>query len=301
MNMKLTFLASSLALASFASAASYIGCTSTYNVNFNDETSYKGTAGIQTADCPAYCVDFAYSYSNEGQSGTCICSNLSPVENTYLDAVDSTGTCPNNPSLPNGSTFTVNKINTDFTFAGCSINAVPTNPVISVSPDINTCFVTCAPYPFFTANPRPATNDFECVCTTAYDSTGTNDNCGPDTLFGFQHVPQASGIAKRRLRARLNLAKEEEAKLLCPRGTTACVVPSSEDAYECVDTRSELESCGGCLYGTFGDNANNATVGVDCSTLPGAAMGASTCLLGSCNVFACQAGHNLVDRACVKA
>ncbi|KAL7423890.1 hypothetical protein Q5752_001475 [Cryptotrichosporon argae] len=60
---------------------------------------------------------------------------------------------------------------------------------------------------------------------------------------------------------------------------------------------AELASCGGYMGVTIG-NAN-ATQGVDCSTLPGVALGASTCTLGQCQVFSCEPGFTLVGDACV--
>ena len=55
---------------------------------------------------------------------------------------------------------------------------------------------------------------------------------------------------------------------------TKCPIPGLEDTFECVDTQSNVESCGGCA------NAK----GVDCTAIKGA--GAVACRAGSC-VISC--------------
>ncbi|KAL7409810.1 hypothetical protein BDY24DRAFT_401839 [Mrakia frigida] len=55
---------------------------------------------------------------------------------------------------------------------------------------------------------------------------------------------------------------------------------------------SELESCGGCR--------SNGT-GVDCSSLAGVKMGASTCTEGLCVVYACKPGWQLKFDRCFRA
>ncbi|KAL7422945.1 hypothetical protein Q5752_002243 [Cryptotrichosporon argae] len=60
---------------------------------------------------------------------------------------------------------------------------------------------------------------------------------------------------------------------------------------QCIDTRYELEACGGCTAGTWIDAA--APVGVDCTVLTGVASGAVTCISGQCIAFARQTGYTL--------
>ena len=55
---------------------------------------------------------------------------------------------------------------------------------------------------------------------------------------------------------------------------TECPIPGLEGSSECVDTQSNIESCGGCT------NAG----GVDCTAIKG--IGAVACRAGSC-VISC--------------
>ena len=55
---------------------------------------------------------------------------------------------------------------------------------------------------------------------------------------------------------------------------TECPIPGLEHSVECIDTQSNIESCGGCT------NAG----GVDCTAIKG--IGAVACRTGSC-VISC--------------
>ncbi|GAA5873264.1 hypothetical protein JCM16303_001072 [Sporobolomyces ruberrimus] len=72
--------------------------------------------------------------------------------------------------------------------------------------------------------------------------------------------------------------------LLCPLGETACPIFPRMGTYECVDTSSELENCGGCASRSLGE---------DCTLLKGA-LGLA-CQSGKCNVFTCQPGYKFVE------
>ncbi|BGP45331.1 hypothetical protein JCM10450v2_001149 [Rhodotorula kratochvilovae] len=67
-----------------------------------------------------------------------------------------------------------------------------------------------------------------------------------------------------------------DSRLLCPVGETACPI------YECLDTRVELESCGGC---------SSKGAGEDCTSIKGAQ--GVTCESGACHVYTCQPGWAL--------
>ncbi|KAK7039422.1 insulin-like growth factor binding protein, partial [Favolaschia claudopus] len=75
----------------------------------------------------------------------------------------------------------------------------------------------------------------------------------------------------------------------CPRGLTPCAVPGrSFRSWECVDTRNDLESCGGCSF----SGLNKAeTTGQDCTALPGVAD--VSCLHGRCTVMKCMPGYDI--------
>ncbi|POY75869.1 hypothetical protein BMF94_0951 [Rhodotorula taiwanensis] len=80
--------------------------------------------------------------------------------------------------------------------------------------------------------------------------------------------------ASQRARTRRQIAS------LCPASYTACSL-SDGAAFECLDTETNLEQCGGC--------ANSD--GVDCTGLAGVA--AVGCVGGRCEAWACEAGFFL--------
>jgi len=70
---------------------------------------------------------------------------------------------------------------------------------------------------------------------------------------------------------------------VCPSRLQACPVSSEPGAYqECVDTATELESCGGCT--TLGKGQN-------CNKIEGAWNVA--CEQGTCKVYTCEGGYKL--------
>ncbi|TNY18163.1 protein priA [Rhodotorula diobovata] len=73
-----------------------------------------------------------------------------------------------------------------------------------------------------------------------------------------------------------------DSRLLCPVGETACPIFPRMGTYECLDTRVELESCGGCTSKGFGE---------DCTAIRGAQ--GVTCESGACHVYTCQPGFAL--------
>ncbi|GAA5898559.1 hypothetical protein JCM8208_004697 [Rhodotorula glutinis] len=73
-----------------------------------------------------------------------------------------------------------------------------------------------------------------------------------------------------------------DSRLLCPVGEQACPIFPRMGTYECLDTRSELESCGGCTSKGHGE---------DCTAIRGAQ--GVTCESGACHVYTCQVGWAL--------
>ncbi|KZT30388.1 hypothetical protein NEOLEDRAFT_4783 [Neolentinus lepideus HHB14362 ss-1] len=95
--------------------------------------------------------------------------------------------------------------------------------------------------------------------------------CSPNT-------PQPSGRHKRAV---------HKSRTLCPAGLEACPVSglrgmNASMDYECLDTTSELESCGGCA---------STGKGQDCTAIEG--VWNVGCNKGSCVVYSCAAGYKL--------
>ncbi|KAI0692952.1 hypothetical protein BC835DRAFT_1097761 [Cytidiella melzeri] len=119
--------------------------------------------------------------------------------------------------------------------------------------------------------PSPPLFPTECICPLPF--TVCNGVCGV-----FKACP--SGKPKKR-----ELDAQEQ-RSLCPAGLAACGVYgfNSPDAWECVDTKADLESCGGCTVG-FG---RNPALGIDCTAIPGVLD--VSCKAGLCAVQRCQPG-----------
>jgi hypothetical protein len=76
----------------------------------------------------------------------------------------------------------------------------------------------------------------------------------------------------------------------CPVGMTACGIwGRSARTWECIDTMTDLESCGGCIIPLANDLSQPE--GVDCTALPG--VSDVSCIRGGCVVHRCTAGYDL--------
>ncbi|WVW82124.1 hypothetical protein I302_104129 [Kwoniella bestiolae CBS 10118] len=119
--------------------------------------------------------------------------------------------------------------------------------------------------------------------------------------------------AQKRAKKVEPLKKKDYSSFLCPGGSVACPIPTSEDittesvtklesslnsladwfkvGFECVELDTELNSCGGCLA---------LGAGQDCSLIANAR--ATGCESGSCAVYSCYDGYVVSpDRqTCVK-
>jgi len=166
------------------------------------------------------------------------------------------------------------------------------NKCISITGDLNNCgFVgnRC----FAPTNGLAQCQNSLCkfTCNTGYVASGAS--C------------VLSGSAKARTKKR-----SKPVVGLCPAGETACPIAGSNSfrafntssnkrldfagaagGFECLDTRSSLESCGGCA---------STGEGKDCTTIPhSAGVG---CSAGQCVVFSCEPGYvaSLNSAKCLK-
>ena len=141
-------------------------------------------------------------------------------------------------------------------------------------------------------------------CPSGTDEVGTSGKCckpgstldAHNNCLEPSHVPRA---IKRNGPAEIQLELPSTYfgltgnanNALCPAQTAACPIEGrSDDDYECIDTTSDLQSCGGCA--SMGE-------GVDCTLIQGAKwMG---CVKGQCEVYSCGKGYKLVDGSCRRA
>ncbi|EMD39476.1 hypothetical protein CERSUDRAFT_45486, partial [Gelatoporia subvermispora B] len=139
------------------------------------------------------------------------------------------------------------------------------SPVCSAS---NPCGFNCQDG--FTADAN------SCVC--ASPNVVCNDVCG-------SYPNGCPTTAMNPARRRASVRKRAQ----CEPGLTACGVYNwkSSEGWECVDTRSDLESCGGCAIPLHYASPR----GVDCTALPGVAD--VSCRTGSCLVHRCLPGYQI--------
>jgi hypothetical protein len=146
---------------------------------------------------------------------------------------------------------------------------------------LDSCWGTCESNQVLVIIPQLSgySTGFQCKCGISITSVSSAkcDN-GNYQIYKHSDAGYASQLPRKRLRERL----EQEALLKhahCPNGLTPCNVEGAPDAFEvskqqldndfspdvrgqpmlnpsqCIDTSTELESCGGCMYGAY----NNAT------------------------------------------
>ncbi|OCF37750.1 hypothetical protein I317_04046 [Kwoniella heveanensis CBS 569] len=139
---------------------------------------------------------------------------------------------------------------------------------------------------------------YGCVCDPSGEGSGLL--CGVGAFYKYNHDASASGQARRRLQEAMNVDTPRR-KSFCPGQMEACNVPGVSDAWECVDSTSDLESCGGCTHGDYTEQGFNSTsTGIDCTAIPGVRLGGSTCTNGRCEIFSCKRKWTLIDGQCVR-
>jgi hypothetical protein len=111
------------------------------------------------------------------------------------------------------------------------------------------------------------------TCIPSTPTTPSPPPSQPSGSYGGQ-TGHGAGNWKRHQKAR--------SVPLCPTGLDACPISGLTTEYECLDTSTELESCGGCA---------SVGQGQDCTAIKGAwNVG---CDKGRCKVYTCFAGFLL--------
>ncbi|WWC95996.1 hypothetical protein V866_002863 [Kwoniella sp. B9012] len=261
---------------------------STFTVQQEDEPS-------SSLECSTFCGNDGYSYSAwKDDDSLCYCSNNYPQEYSLSSGSDAACDSPSN--------LNVRVTQTSFMSTGCVDSVTYAedgwNDFLVLNP--KDCFRNCNGAYGATYVANSQNGYYTCHCQSD-DLVATGDpvTCSASSYFLFYHsqAAQASGLTRRRTRD----LREMQARRLrreieyCPYGLTACNVDGHSGNYECLDTNTELESCGGCLYGQY--NNHTSVVGEDCITI-GAALGASSCINGKCVASACKKGLALLGGRC---
>lgn len=110
-------------------------------------------------------------------------------------------------------------------------------------------------------------------------------NCGPGPSSKTQPKPPTNPWRWKKDQKPI-AEGEVDSSIYCPNDMTACTVPTASGvwAWECLDTQTELESCGGCL---------STGAGKDCTSIAHAVS--VGCEEGACVVHSCKTGFAAVN------
>ncbi|WVW84556.1 hypothetical protein I302_106590 [Kwoniella bestiolae CBS 10118] len=269
----------------------FVGC---YKNDGSTFTIQQADDPDTSVECSTYCGYDGYAYSAFQQNTLqCYCSNDYPRQYYMGSGTDT--------ACDDTSALNVRVTQTSFQSLGCKDTVVydPDGFQDFLVLNPKDCFRNCNGAYQATYVGNPQNGYYTCHCqSNELEMIGNDVTCSGTSYFVFFHSrdAQASGLTRRRARdmRELQARRRRQEVEYCPHGLTACNVAHS-GSYECLDTDTELESCGGCLFGQYG-NATSV-IGQDCTTM-GAALGASTCLDGQCVASACKKGLKLVDGRC---
>ncbi|WVF72450.1 hypothetical protein IAT40_007265 [Kwoniella sp. CBS 6097] len=94
-------------------------------------------------------------------------------------------------------------------------------------------------------------NQINCRCAPRRSPLSAPAACGRGDSFLYSHGVPSRAISRRD--QQLVLEAEKDGEQPCPDGMKACLVPYAKDkSAECINMQTELESCGGCLFGEVG-------------------------------------------------
>ncbi|GHJ85925.1 hypothetical protein NliqN6_2327 [Naganishia liquefaciens] len=151
--------------------------------------------------------------------------------------------------------------------------------------------------------PYPANSSPLCTGGNTLPGTTCNFQCNTGyrlcgTSFCILNTANCvSGFPGRR--SQLPVPSVDNAASLCPAGLEACYTSDMSMSlgkpvgWECVDTSSDVESCGGCEWPVSGKGQ-----GEDCSSLDG--VNEVSCNRGKCEALSCMRGFVLNGTECVK-
>lgn len=149
-------------------------------------------------------------------------------------------------------------------FTQClSTNVGIVNPYIQTGVgSASACWAVCstAPRAPFTYASWKASGQLECKCFNQFTDKETDCGSGDTYVWGLGNSGPSPNVRRRRLAAEHQAALVAEQNPYCPVGLSACRLNrlSSHVGFECINPQTEVESRGGCVYGTIQD-ANDAT------------------------------------------
>nr|XP_019002407.1 uncharacterized protein I203_04888 [Kwoniella mangroviensis CBS 8507]OCF65868.1 hypothetical protein I203_04888 [Kwoniella mangroviensis CBS 8507] len=301
-------------LKKFAVAATFLLPTNIGGIGvgcFDREAILEGATGIylysgaNPPEVPCNCQEVGYDYSwTWGQYGgvgiyeSCYCTNTRPGFRYLLNSYDYCS-----PELNHESDASVVAVATRVNGWSSGPCVHPDSPISTFNPfevsDIFQCVSQCQiqgrPYAVLIPHRRSITATCACFENSDVWLVEPSAGCGWENWNTFSYISHPSAFVKHQ-QAKHRLTNRDG---LCPVDSTACLLAGSESSYECLDTDSELESCGGCIHSSIIALGDTPAGGVDCTSLPGAAPDGVTCLEGRCIVYDCDEGYELENGECV--
>ncbi|KAL1413827.1 hypothetical protein Q8F55_001611 [Vanrija albida] len=262
-------------MASFPPNSAYVGC-SVYGTYYVVQSPIPFPGGIEA--CKAACVTL---------SGPGLPSQTAGYRFSFWNPMEQRCACnfywqwpgydtASDPSLcgtTNTNDYQGYFTKTTFTSVSCAdtqtLDPRDAGSAKQLSVEPHVCSSLCASYKYMILHPNINTYYsayYDCQCAN-YPPTDTPTTvCAQQTYFLYTHPPeaQASALPRKRAAARaLELQRLLEANPHCPVGYDACNVSNDPShGYECINTNEELESCGGCRFGRYG-NTNATAPGVE--------------------------------------
>ncbi|THH26726.1 hypothetical protein EUX98_g7464 [Antrodiella citrinella] len=139
-------------------------------------------------------------------------------------------------------------------------------------------------------------------CSCPAPMTECNGQCGnfPNGCGSAVPAPPQRRSRHATFGAAKDINKRQVGESKCPVDKQVCGVPGGNGGWECVDTKSDKESCGGCMTpSTIG--VYHPATGKDCTSIPNAVSSSVECRSAACHVSACEAGFvpSAANDACV--
>ncbi|WVQ65348.1 uncharacterized protein L199_003524 [Kwoniella botswanensis] len=256
-----------------------------------------GDYSQETSDPEVCASSCSTTYSDIAYGEYCFCTASYPTHGYRVNGDFSTCISEGNSALYiDSTTFDFDHCSTAFITSFNDQDSTQYSTVTGVVGCLNQC--STSRYAVFSYDNTKGS--YVCACGDDI-SEDTPETCGSDSALIYSHPAgaAASGLARRSAREALRRSRQAALIQTCPKGLTACVIPGLEgtDAWECVDTQNDLESCGGCLHGSY-KNSTTA-VGQSCQNQKGIKLGGTTCQAGKCVNYGCASAYRLVDGDCI--
>ncbi|WWD18614.1 hypothetical protein CI109_103067 [Kwoniella shandongensis] len=296
-----------LAQASASASPAFIGCLSQGSIPKGSTTIKRASNDLACATaCYSKSSSFSYAYWDVDNE-KCHCSSdfLSTSED-FVAGANAHGSCRDGKGQ-----VEVLMTDSSFAFQQCystwpdTYDFSDTIQTDVLSPE--SCFSFCSHHLMaqYTPYSFESTTEFTCRCSNDMQF-GTPGTCDQSSVFTFarshEHDVEGKEDASRLTMQNNNGRRGKKVKRAgeggCPSPLQACKTAGDGSAFQCIDPNLALESCGGCIHGSFGSSSSSSPA-VDCTTLPGVAQGAVACLSGQCRAYRCQDGFKLKNHACV--